>query len=309
MDVSPKAVILLNPRARRATGANWRRAVAALHSTYEQHVVVPDSASDATRLAREAARDGAGVVIAAGGDGTVNVVAAGLSGTAVPLGILPLGTANDLARELGIPRDPRAAAARIAGGLERRVDLVSVNGRTFCGVGGLVLVSASALAVTRFKERSNLRRRLANLLGHNVYRLSATAFLLGGRQIRQRLHIEYRDAATGAWATVDRSAHALFVANHGTLGGGLHLPIGASANDGVFELALVPERSRPSLLLNFSRLSAGMPLPEGVIQTHRATHAIVRTDHDDAFVADGDLLAVGREFELQILPGALSILV
>ena len=150
MSRRPKAIVLLNPRARRARRANapeWRDAVcAALAARYESEFVVPDSAADTGRIAREAALDSPGVVVAAGGDGTVNAVAGGLSGSQVPLGILPLGTANDLARELGIPRDPRDAVARLAAGQERRVDLVSVNGRAFCGVGGLVLVSASALA-------------------------------------------------------------------------------------------------------------------------------------------------------------------
>src|SRR5690349_24968683 len=63
-------------------------------------------AGDATRFAQEATRAGATAVIAVGGDGTVNEVVNGLVGTQTPLGVIPVGTANDFARQMGIPDDP-----------------------------------------------------------------------------------------------------------------------------------------------------------------------------------------------------------
>lgn len=67
-------------------------------------------------LARRAAGDGVRMVVAAGGDGTIAEVAAGLSGTNVPLGVIPLGTANVFACELGLPTNPRMIASCLAGG-------------------------------------------------------------------------------------------------------------------------------------------------------------------------------------------------
>src|SRR4051812_38250957 len=94
-----RALIIVNANARRAHQVEWRDAVRqVLERRFETAIVVPTSADEPARLAREASNDGADVVIAAGGDGTVNAVARGLVGGASPLGILPLGTANDLAR-------------------------------------------------------------------------------------------------------------------------------------------------------------------------------------------------------------------
>src|SRR5690606_31252171 len=80
----------------------------------------------------EAIDAGAQLVIAAGGDGTVSAVADGLIGSDVPMGILPLGTANVLARELGLPLDPDATCAVLASSRETAtLDVMRVGGRPF----------------------------------------------------------------------------------------------------------------------------------------------------------------------------------
>ena len=129
-----------------------------------------------------------------------------------------------------------------------------------------------------------------------MYRLSATAALLRPWSLDDRLRIDYLDAEGGTRHQFETRASAAFVTNHRTLGGGLVLPVEASASDGVLELCYVPARPRHSLMLNFARLSAGAPIPEGVLVRVRATEATIETGRDDAFVADGELLATGRRF-------------
>lgn len=84
-----------------------------------------------TAAARAAAASGVDAVVAAGGDGTVNAVASALVGGDVPLAVLPLGTLNHFARDLGMPDELAEAARAIAGGTVERVDAGEVNGRTF----------------------------------------------------------------------------------------------------------------------------------------------------------------------------------
>jgi diacylglycerol kinase family enzyme len=85
------------------------------------------------------------------------------------------------------------------------------------------------------------------------------------------------------------------------------LPVDADAADGVLELCYVPARPRHSLMLNFARLSVGAPIPEGVLVCVRATEVTIETGREDAFVADGELLARGRRFTVRVRPGALRI--
>lgn len=93
-------------------------------------------------------------VIVAGGDGTLNAVAPGLLETNLPLGIIPTGTANDLARTLGIPEDLKAAAEVIATGYTRTVDLGSVNDHPFFNVASIGLSVELTHVLTRdFKRR------------------------------------------------------------------------------------------------------------------------------------------------------------
>jgi len=304
-----KALLIVNERARLAWSSAWREAaLTELRRRYETNLVTPRDASDTTRQAHEAAAEGYAVVVAAGGDGTINAVAQALARTRTALGILPLGSANDLAREYAVPAQIDLAARRIAERAPRSIDLVDVEGRVFCGVGGLALVSRAALAVTRFKQWSPSSRRLADRLGSHVYRISATLALLRPWSLDEQLRIDYQDAERGERHRFETRASAAFVTNHRTLGGGMLLPVDASASDGVLELCYVPARPRHSLMLNFARLSAGAPIPEGVLVRVRATDATIETGHDDAFVADGELLATGRRFRVRVLPGALRII-
>src|SRR5205823_3809051 len=212
-------------------------------------------------------------------------------------------------REYKLPASPLAAAQRIVEGEPRSVDLVEIGSRVFCGVGGLALVSRAALAVTRFKQRSLSARRMAAQLGGHVYRLSATAALLSRWRLDDTMRLTYRDAETGEGRCTETAASAVFVTNHRTLGGGLVLPVAADPADGVLEICVVPSRPRHSLMLNFARLSAGVPIPEGVLVCVRATEATIETGRADAFVADGELLAEGNRFAVRILPRALRIIV
>ena len=81
--------------------------------------------------ARRAVADGCRVAVAAGGDGTVNAVAAAVAGTGTPLGLLPIGTLNHFAKDLGLPLDLEDAVRLVSQGPTRRVDVGEVNGRVF----------------------------------------------------------------------------------------------------------------------------------------------------------------------------------
>jgi hypothetical protein len=86
------------------------------------------------------------------------------------------------------------------------------------------------------------------------------------------------------------------------------LPVRGNASDGDFEITYAPSRARHSLMLNFARLSAGLPIPPGVLVTLPATEATIETGREDAFVADGELLAQGQRFEARVLARALQII-
>ena len=112
-----------------------------------------DRAAIADLIRQHAARGTADCVVIGGGDGTLNAAALALAETRLPLGILPLGTANDLARTLDIPVDLPAAAAVIADGRVRRVDLGIVNGYPFFNVASIGLSVRLTRELTAERKR------------------------------------------------------------------------------------------------------------------------------------------------------------
>src|SRR5687767_15873310 len=129
-----KELMLIMP-GRRADNDALRRLVSWVRD--KGHAVDPRvtwEKGDAIRFAREGAARGVDVVVAVGGDGTINEVVNGLDGSDVPLGIIPLGTANDFARQVGIPDDPDHAMDVVLQRKPMAFDMASLNGRRLLNV-------------------------------------------------------------------------------------------------------------------------------------------------------------------------------
>lgn len=127
-------IIIINPAARsdRARSA-WEKIGA-----FSRARVEPTTApGDAQRIARQAAADGYRIVVAAGGDGTINEVVNGIAGSGSALGILPVGTMNVFARELGLPNDLEEAWEIIESGSTREIDLAQANDQYFVQLAGV----------------------------------------------------------------------------------------------------------------------------------------------------------------------------
>jgi YegS/Rv2252/BmrU family lipid kinase len=134
----PRALLVINEKSRQgeAAAGDARAALEKCGIAIVREASPADV--DVVATIREMA-DAIDMVIVGGGDGTLNSVAPALLATGLPLGILPLGTANDLARTLDIPFDIGAAAAIIAAGQRRKIDLGEVNGRPFFNVASIGL--------------------------------------------------------------------------------------------------------------------------------------------------------------------------
>jgi diacylglycerol kinase family enzyme len=138
--------------------------------------------------AAAAVSDGAELVVAGGGDGTLSCVAGALAGTETKLGILPLGTLNHFARDLGIPAKLEDAARLIAEGRDRRVDVAELNGRIFInnsaiGIYPLMVSNREAQQeqLGRAKSLALLVAAVHTLLRFSTHRLTLTVNDLSGQ--------------------------------------------------------------------------------------------------------------------------------
>jgi diacylglycerol kinase family enzyme len=121
-----RLLLVANPSSSGFTGAAFRDVEATLGEGYAVTTVWPNGPAESRQAAADAADDGFSVVAAMGGDGVVHHVANGLAFSATALGVIPTGTTNVVARILGIPMKPAAAAARLLSGHRRMVSLAHI---------------------------------------------------------------------------------------------------------------------------------------------------------------------------------------
>lgn len=303
-----RVALIVNPGARAASAVSWRRILDVLRASgVEAELHIPRRTSETVRVARRLAARGDTTLVAAGGDGTVHTIANAVAHYDAAVAVLPLGTANDLARELGVPLDPTAAAHRLSTAHERAVDLVAVNGRLLCTVGGIGIPAACALAVDHARRAATWTRPVLRALGTRIYPLLAATTILRGRTRPAQLRLAWRDPA-GLDHTRAILAAGVFVANQRALGAGLTLPTGSDHADGVFELCLVHAVSRARLLVALAASKLGGPLPRGVFEVLPATRARIASDEPQPLFADGESLPWARRIDLRMRSHALRVL-
>jgi YegS/Rv2252/BmrU family lipid kinase len=174
------AVVIGNPAAG-ASGSSIIRSAAAFLRRRARRVEVgiTRARGDAEALCREAVGEGADMVVAAGGDGTINEVVNGMAGSSAALGVVPLGTANVLALETGIPTDPERACRLLLEGRPRPVHLGLAGSRHFvlmagAGFDSLVIYSTSGAAKKRLGKGAYIAAGLRSLLTARVPILAVT---------------------------------------------------------------------------------------------------------------------------------------
>ena len=169
-----RTVLILNPasgESAQATthgeaGINEERILVSLRAHNIEPIVLHTTIEDPGKtMAQQAARDGAEMIIAAGGDGTLHAVASGVINTGSTLGILPLGTMNNIARSLKIPEDIERACEIIATGETSQIDVGRINDTIFLEVAGAGLEAALFPAAEELKSKESYRHSPALFMG------------------------------------------------------------------------------------------------------------------------------------------------
>jgi diacylglycerol kinase (ATP) len=264
------ALLIANPHSRHGE-AKQRQALEAL----ERHgIAVTHADWQPENLTRIIAAEAAAVraVIVAGGDGTLNAAAQGLIDTGLPLGILPMGTANDLARTLAIPTDLDAAARIIAEGRLRRIDIGMANGIPFFNVASV----GFGVDLTRALTRDSKRRW--GTLGYGIAALRAL------RRMRPfTAHITEGDEVH-----VSRTVH-LAVGNGRHYGGGMTIAGDADIDDHRLDVFSLEVSSFWKLIRLLPALRSGRHDAWTEIRTLAGKEIEVRTRRSRSVNLDGEI--------------------
>jgi len=185
-DHPPRLVVVIGNPAAGSSGRSVIRSTAAFLRRYARRVEMgmTHARGDAEALCREAVAAGADLVVAAGGDGTINEIVNGLAGTPVALGVIPLGTANVLALETGIPLDPEAACRLVLGGRPRSLHLGLAGSQRFLLMAGAgfdaeVVYGTSAAWKKTMGKSAYVLAGFWHLLSQNGPRITVTAEAVG----------------------------------------------------------------------------------------------------------------------------------
>jgi YegS/Rv2252/BmrU family lipid kinase len=235
--------------------------------------------------AAQAVRDGVDLVLACGGDGTVTACVEGVAGSGVPLGILPLGTGNLLARNLGLPLNLEAALAAALTGTNRRLDAGSANGHTFVVMAGLGF-DAKMLS----ESSESLKKRL----GWAAYVISALRHLRD-RPVRVSL------VADGGVPLRVR-ASAVIVGNVGWLQGGIRLLPDAEPDDGTLNAVVLTARG----WVGWIRLAARVLLrreSQGQMTWVQFRQLTIHADREQPWELDGEVMGGTRRLMITTQPG------
>ncbi|HZS31839.1 MAG TPA: diacylglycerol kinase family protein [Methylomirabilota bacterium] len=245
----------------------------------------------AAELARVAVAGGASLLCAWGGDGTVNEVARACVGGAVSLGIVPAGSGNGLARELGLPRDPSRALDVALGGRERTIDAGEVDGQLFVNLAGLGL---DATVAACYDQRGPRRR------GGWPYVAISVRELFRYRPGEYAIRLDDGEPWRGP-------ALLVVCANARQYGGGAVIAPAARPDDGRLDLVVVGPRPPLATLVAARHLFRGtLPRAAGV-RTATFSVAEIRGPAPLAFHVDGEPGQGGSALTVRVRPGALRV--
>lgn len=256
----------------------------------EAAITLTERAGHAAELGREALARGASSVIVWGGDGTFNEAAGALVGTPVPLGLIPAGSGNGLARALGMPWDPAAAIAVAFDGRPRTIDAGRMAGRFFFNIAG---VGFDARVAALFNRRAKGTR------GGWPY------IAIGLREGCRYCALDYD-------VRLDGDAHryrALLIAfaNGREYGLGARIAPDARLDDGLLDAIVVEERGVIARFWDARHLARGTAHLAPLVTTRKVRHATIESPGEMEFHVDGEPGRAHDRIDVEVIPGALVI--
>jgi len=274
-----------------------------MEAGWDEPLWVETTAEDpGTGQALQAVKDGATLICPLGGDGTVRAVAAALVGTQTPIGLLPGGTGNLLARNLNLPVDALDAALKVAlNGQNKRVDvgriLVDQSGEHERPEEHIFLVMAgigfdAAIMV-------DAPERLKNTVGPLAYTFSGVKNLRGP-QFKVRMRVDGEPEFS-------RRARTVVVGNCGKLTGGLVLLPQAQVDDGWLDAVILSPTGIVGWVAVAGRVITQRRKGHKRVDHHRLKSATIRSDRPEEVQIDGDPIGQARALTVTIDPLALVV--
>jgi diacylglycerol kinase (ATP) len=288
---SREIALLTNPTSGKGKGAKVRdRALVRLRGAgLGVRSLQGRDAGEALDLARQCVADGVDALVVCGGDGMVHLAVQAVAETDTPLGIVPAGTGNDVARYFDIPRkDAEAAVDLVVAGRTRTIDLARSGAQYFV----TVLAAGFDAAVN---ERAN---RMRWPKGQMRYNIATLAELRVFQPLPYTLQLDDRQ--------VSLDAMLVAVGNGPSFGGGLRIAEGAVLDDGLLDVVIIKPISKPDLIRTYPKLFKGTHIHHPQYEHHLVRSVTVAAPGIVSY-ADGERFGA-LPLTVECAPGALTVL-
>jgi len=291
-----KVAVIINPiagaaRGRRSPATDVERAWRLLKTHgADGDISLTERPGHATEVARDRVAGGCALIVAWGGDGTVNEVASALVNQDAALGIVPGGSGNGLARELGVPRDPEAALRLALTGRERTIDAGEIGGRLFFNLAGL---GFDAVVARRFNEGGR----------RGVARYAALTL----RELWRYEGARYTVTCDGERPPLEHRALMLVLANSRQYGAGALIAPDARVDDGRLDLVVIDTRHPVASLWNLPRLFTGSLGGVRGVLMRPVRHVAISSSAPIPLHVDGEHVTAGASLSARVLERVLRV--
>jgi len=259
-------------------------------SKFDFKLLVTKAPGHATELAAEAVKDGYSMVVVSGGDGSINEVARALQHTDVPLGIIPTGSGNGLARDLKIPIDIEKAIRLLNTGKEMWIDLGLLNDQIFVNVAGVGFDAFVADAFSRYGKRGFWSYVKVTTKCMPKYKTEEVELYVNGLELKRRVF-------------------SMTVANSRQFGSDAIIAVNAKIDDGILDVVVINEFPWYLTPILVGRMFLGSLHKSKYYETYQSTHFKIKTKANVISQMDGDPYHFHEELNISVKPLKLKLIV
>lgn len=289
-----KALLIINPKAgrRKASPIPLIEQALAEDGTFQLDIHPTTGPGDATVAARRAAFEGYQLVVAAGGDGSIFEVSNGLVGTETALGVIPVGTENVLAREMGVPLEPLEACRHMLKTPPRLIDTGCLGDQHFVCFAGIGFDAHVA----------------HNLPSERKKRFGALAyFLTSAQKLGAYKRGSHKAKITLDGQTLELEFLILVISNIRSYGGGLIPAPNAAVDDGLLDVCVFPKANYLDIMRQMAATSKGLHTALPGIRYFQAREITVETEPNEQVQLDGDAWPGTSPFQFKVAPASLHV--
>lgn len=258
----------------------------------------------ALQMTQEAVRDNFDLIIAVGGDGTINEIINGIDGGDVGLGLIPCGSANDLAKYYRIPGNIDKAIEIILKGNHRMADIIKVNKRRFLTTGGIGLGCHVLKAVEGMRRKYFRSKFVRRLVASWIYVLGLLDVFFSHRKLNQPVTLGLDNSSYSTRAV------SVAVGNLPHLAGKFKILPSAQIDDGKFDIYLIESCNNKMELLNvLINTLRGSQSRLANVKMFSACRLHLYSPEPIPFFVDGELMDDSNDFRVEIIPRAIRLIV